>query len=83
MHDGMRRTIFPLDRTWMMLISQNHNSKKTGNPDTSGPWDEMGGSGSARLRKEPEGLCSKAGEDHPAAIFYSTNGMVSILRAGD
>lgn len=58
-HDGTHRTIFPLDRTWMMPISQNHDSKKPGNPDTSGPWDEMGGSGSARLRKEPEGLCSK------------------------
>lgn len=29
--------------------------QKIRNPDTSGSWDEMGGSGSARLRKEPEG----------------------------
>lgn len=42
-HDGMRRTIFPLDRTWMTPISQNHDSKKYGTltpADRGTKWEE-------------------------------------------
>lgn len=58
------------------------NTSNPGMLDTRGWREEREGRGTQRENKRPEGF-AQTRQDHPAAVFYGTNGTASILGPGD